>query len=721
MMSDRILPNEFTFPCVLKLCGKKRSIKEGFLVHNQIICRGLELCTVIWDAIIDMYIKCKQLELAIHVFKGCSNHSLVAWSTMIGGCTQNDQGLLALELFQEMQGTQLQPDMVIFSCVLKACCSCRLLKQGKFIHDQMIRSEVTLDVVAQNILIDLYAKNGLWEDAKHVFYNLAHPTLVSWGALLNGYLENGQSSWAFEALQQMRTEGIIFDKVIYLCAVKACTDLQSLRHGKSIHNQVLSTDLSSHIVIKSALISMYVRCGKLEDGFKILQRSDVQDAELWDTMLNVSILSEAGSSVADILTIMHSQGMKPSRASLISILRTCSDTDGLNEGRLIHHQVVCDDFDLDTVVGNSLVSMYVHCSRLADARGVFDKLQTRTVVSWSSMIFGYSQHVPCGRLHIDEMFEKMRKDGITPDNYIYSCALKACAMACSLIDGKWVHNHLISNGLEVDLVLGCTIVDMYAKCGELEEACRIFTDLERKDIVLWGAIIAGCVRQGSCALALRLYSDMRKKDIEPNAYVLSSLLKACGLLGTICQGMFLHDYIMRHQLEVDLYVESALIDLYVKCNCINEAISVQKFSQGHNIVSWGALISGYAQVGNSKIALESMEQMQQLHGLIPNEAIYANTLSAYGHTGEVKKGHQCFNSMIECQQDTFHLKPYNYMADVYARAGYLKEAAEILNSLPAPSDIFGWVTLYSPCSLQVGQGQYDNLIHQVGTDKILQR
>ncbi|MCO5588496.1 hypothetical protein L7F22_042453 [Adiantum nelumboides] len=707
---DCIRPNEFTFACVLRVCAKNQDLEEGLLIHDLTVTLGFECAhTAIGDALIDLYTKCGCLEAALQVFEGLQDRSLVAWSSAIGGCTRNGQPFLALELFQEMQRQALvRPDMVILSCILKACCTLGLLEHGSLIHDQIIRTVLVLDVVANNTLIDMYSKHGRLEDACSVFNRLHNPSLMSWGSMLDGYLQNGDAIRALGALEQMQNEGAKPDKVVYLCAVKACAGLQNLWQGRIIHNQVISNDLDGYTVLRNALIDMYTDCGNLDEGYKVFCSCEIHDSEVWVTMLNASLRSGigCGPSTIELFAMLQRQGLKLDQGSLSCVVKACGQTDALREGRLLHHQIMCEHFVTDECVGNSLVYLYAQCSCLKDASNIFDKLQgRRTVVSWSAIMGWYAQHGP-GDSHccMEEIFEQMLVDNIEPDQYIYSCALKACALTCCLSDGKWVHNHLIGSGLELDTVLGCTLVDMYGKCGELEEACKVFDDLEKKDVVSWGAMISGCVMQGNCVLALCLYGEMRRKGVQQNAFVMSAVLKACGLIGATYQGMLVHDHIIKHHLESDLFVESALIDLYVKCDCMGEANNVRKASQNRSVVSWGALISGYAQGANTKIAMECVQEMQ-LQGLKPNESIYASAISACGHAGQVEQGHIYFSSMMGSQGNLYTIKPYNCMADVYARAGYLKQASELLLSLPTPPDTFGWASLYSASSLHAWEGR----------------
>lgn len=713
MPSEGIQPNEFTFPCILKVCRDNRAIEEGQLVHNQIVCLGLEAHAVIGNTLIDMYTKCGSLDMALTVFNELPDRSVVAWSTLIRGYTELGQGPHALELFQKMQQARIQPDMIILSCVLKACCMLGLVGHGKLIHDQMIRSELSLDVVAGNTLIDMYSKCGWIEEACSVFRNLVTPSLMSWGAMVAGRVQNGQGIQALADLQQMQSEGVRPDKVVYLCAVTACAGLQSLNQGRIIHNQIISNNLDSYVVIRNALIDMYTRCGKPDEGCKIFDSCKNQDAVSWATVMATHLRNGLGFSALEFFARMQRQGVKPEQASFSCVLKACGQTYAFQEGRLIHHQIICDDSETDLVVGNSLVNMYANCGSLMDACSVFDRLRNRTVVSWSAIMAGYAQH-GLG-FPIAEIFERMLNDNVEPDEYVFSCALKACSITCSLSEGKWIHSQLINSGVKVDAALGSTLVGMYSKCGDLEEACKVFNDLEKRDVVSWGAMIAGCVMQGNCALALRLYSEMKRKGVETNAYILSSVLKACGLIGATCQGKILHDQIIKHQLESDVFVESALIDMYVNCEHINEASKVHDTSQNWSLVSWGALVSGYARGADSKLAMDCVEQMR-LQGLTPNEVIYMSILSACGHTGQVEKSQDCFNSMLESQGVSFSIKHYNCIADMYARAGHLKEASELLHSLPSQPDTYGLASLCSASSLHEWQYGPQNSMHNLDAD-----
>eukprot|EP00250_Pteridium_aquilinum_P011755 c20286_g1_i1 orf=1-720(-) len=240
--------------------------------------------------------------------------------------------------------------------------------------------------------------------------------------------------------------------------------------------------------------------------------------------------------------------------------------------------------------------MYAKCGSLKEAREVFDCLSNRNVFVWGAMIAGYAQH-GLGVLAL-ELYKEMQQEDVNPDKVLFSSVLQGCASIGCLNSGRLLHDRIIRDGFESHMIVGNTLVDLYVKCGSVEEARTVFNRLTNRDVVTWGTMIAGYAQHNHGLAALELFESSQgkrssqEKGIELNRVVILGLLKACGSIRAVEQGQMIHNYILKGGLETDLVVCNTLLDMYAKSGNLREARTVFDGMKQRDEVSWSALIAG---------------------------------------------------------------------------------------------------------------------------------
>ncbi|XP_024532786.1 pentatricopeptide repeat-containing protein At5g16860-like [Selaginella moellendorffii] len=334
-------------------------------------------------------------------------------------------------------------------------------------------------------------------------------------------------------------------------------------------------------------------------------------------------------------------------SSFLVALRECSNARDLRSGKNLHAEAINKGWSSTTYVSNSLVNMYAKCGSLADAREVFDKMQTRSVVSWNSLVLGY---VDNGEPRVAlELFEKMLAGRrCEPSALTFMAALKACAaMAASehshRVEGKSlklrcleigmaVYSRAAMAGFDTDILVATTLVNMFAKCGSLDDARRIFDAMPNHSVVSWNAMLLGCVENGRAKLALDLFSRMLQTKTLANSRTFVAAFKACAALADEEQGRELDDHsgkILKLKsletamalhllaassracdLSANLFVVSGLIDMYAKSGCMDLARrQFDAFQARHDVVSTTALLLGYAENGEEERALDLFSKL----------------------------------------------------------------------------------------------------------------
>jgi len=229
------------------------------------------------------------------------------------------------------------------------------------------------------------------------------------------------------------------------------------------------------------------------------------------------------------------QQVSPNKFTFIQVIKVCAPLRTLEDGTLVHKQLIQTGCECDVFVGSRLVDMYAKCGSIEDAWRVFNKMPSQNVVTWSTMILG---HVECGQgQKALGLFQQMQQEGVQPDSLTFVGVLKACASMVALEEGRCVHEDIIQSGLESDVFVGSSLVNMDAKCGSMEDAWRVFNKMPSRTVVTWNAILGGCVMNGHGKEALKYFEQMCAEGVRPDDITFICLPSACHHAGLVDEGM----------------------------------------------------------------------------------------------------------------------------------------------------------------------------------------
>ncbi|XP_060673649.1 pentatricopeptide repeat-containing protein At2g22410, mitochondrial-like [Ziziphus jujuba] len=292
--------------------------------------------------------------------------------------------------------------------------------------------------------------------------------------------------------------------------------------------------------------------------------------------------------------------------------------------------------------------MYSLCGLMEEARRVFNLLPVfvRDVVSWNSILSGYLQ---CER-NADSLkvFVEMMEDGsVWPAQVTFVGVLTACARIGFLDLGWKIHGLVLGSGLELNVFLGSSLIDMYAKCGKMEDARKVFDGISNRNVVCWISMIVGYAQSDSFKEAIELFREMQLRGVEADAATVGSVVSACGNLGALSHGRWVHSYSERWGSLMSLSVKTSLIDMHSKCGDIERALQIFHELSNKDVISWTAVVTGLTLNGESRRALHLFSQMAMSRDVMPNEVTFLGVLSACSHGGFVELGFVYFNAMSQ--------------------------------------------------------------------------
>lgn len=345
---------------------------------------------------------------------------------------------------------------------------------------------------------------------------------------------------------------------------------------------------------------------------------------------------------------------------------------------------------------NKLLYIYAQHKALDEARVLFNTMNDKDAVSWSVMIGGFAKAGDYVNCLIT--FRDLVRSGFLLDNYTVPFVVRTCRNTLNLQMGRVVHQIVYKDGLHLDLFVSAALVDMYAKCGVIDDAREMFDKMPTRDLVTWTVMIAAYAECGNGNESLVLFERMMDEGVVPDTVAMVTVAFACAKLGVMHKAELVHDYISRKRYNLNVILGTAMIDMYAKCGSIVAARRIFDMMTEKNVVSWSAMIAAYGIHGHGRKALDLFPMMLQ-SGILPNRITFVSILSACSHAGLVDEGLQFFYSM----QDDYHIEPdvkhYTCMVDLLGRAGRLDEASELTDSMKIEKDEGLWGALLGACRI----------------------
>ncbi|KAI5084955.1 hypothetical protein GOP47_0001124 [Adiantum capillus-veneris] len=684
----RIQPSSVIYRCLVDRCTKEKYLDAGRSVHAQIIKTHFETDVSIATSLVHMYLKCGILDDASESFTFLGLRNVVLWNAVIGAHCQNGFSEKAIHFFWRTEGRGVVPNDVTYLMTLKACATLKSFIQGCQVYAHMIVSGMELIEFTSNTLIDMYAKCGSLVDALQIFKAMHRRTVTSWNIMISGFAQHGLFDEVLHYFRKMILEGFQPDDYTFVIILRICIDTEALVLGKGVHDYIIRSGSQTGVYAANALIAVYAKCGSLQDAYVMFKLTSEPDLITWNTMIGGFCENKQSTKALELFHSMRRQGMKSDRATFISIFKACISLDDLDMGKKIHACFNEDEGSQCILLMSTLVDMYAKCGSTEDARRIFDKIRNRNVVLWNIMIAGHSD----SSKEALKLLTQMRKDSLEPDEVTYLNVLKACAREEDLKVCQIIHNCCVEHGHESNLYIGSSLVDVYGICGRLIEAWRVFEVMPERNIVSWNAIVGGCAQQGHEDVALELFGQMQVEGHYAEEIPYVSVFNACADLADLKQGKFIHARFLFNSKQQNLFIGNALVDMYSKCGAMRDALRVFNNMLEKDAVSWNALISGYAQHGHGKQALEFAEKMEG-EGIQFNEITFVGILTACSYVGFIEEAQIHFDSMY--QQHGIIPTPEHCacMVDVYGRAGLLNEAVKFIQQMPIEPTSVVWMAL----------------------------
>ncbi|KAK6161767.1 hypothetical protein DH2020_005148 [Rehmannia glutinosa] len=548
---------------------------------------------------------------------------------LLSGYENNKNALL---FARGMHSAGIVFDAVTCTTIVAHCTDGQEFDFGFQLHCHVLKSGLKAEVFIGNALVTMYSKCGEIVDADRVLDEMSYKDLVSWNAILSGYVQEG--SYGLEAILgfiEMVKGGMKLDHVSFTSVISACGQERNLDFGKQVHALAMKRGYGTHVSVCNVLMSMYSKCEIVKDAQLVSEKIIDRNVVSWTTMLSIN-----EEDAVDLFKEMIRHEIYPNDVTFVGLIHAITKQGMMQEGLMVHGFCIKSNFLSETHVANSFITMYGKLKLVDDCIKVFEELDYREIISWNALISSYS---------LNEMYPEALQAFLSaskelqPNPYTFGSVLHAIASSesISLRQGQRCHGCVRKLGLNTDPVVSGALLDMYAKRGSICESQKIFHELTQKGQVAWTAIISAYSRHGDYESVMKYFKKMVMENVKPDSITFLSVLTSCGRNGMVDMGIeIFNSMINDHSVEPSAEHYSCIVDMLGRAGRLKEAEEfLNQIPGGPGISVLQSLLGSCRIYGNVEMAIKVSDALIAME---PNESgSYVLMSNLYAEKGKWDK------------------------------------------------------------------------------------
>ncbi|CAN1150736.1 Pentatricopeptide repeat-containing protein At2g29760, chloroplastic [Linum perenne] len=514
---------------------------------------------------------------------------------------------------------------------------CTTLNQLKQIHAQMLRTNMLHDPYASSELFTAAAFSSFstLDYARKVFDQIPQPNLYAWNTLIRALASSSDPIQSVLVFIRMLHESPSHpNKFTFPVLIKAVAEQRCFLIGKAVHGMAIKTSFGSDVFVLNSLIHFYASCGHLGLAYLVFEMIEGKDIVSWNSMVTGFVHGGCPEKALEMFERMESEGVSPDAVTMVSVMSACAKKMDLKFGRRVCDYIERNGMKMNLQLCNAMIDMFVKCGEVEIARGLFDNMEKRDVVSWTTMIDGYAKMSEYGIAR--DIFDSMPRKEIPawnvlisayeqngkpkealaifrelqlsksakPDQVTLLSMLSACAQLGAMDIGEWIHGYIKKQGIQLNRNLATSLIDMYSKSGDVEKALEVFHSINHKDVFVWSAMIAGLAMHGRGEAAMKLFVKMQEVKTKPNFVTFTNLLCACSHSGLVDEGKRLFDQMERmYGVVPEVKHYACMVDMLGRAGHLEEAMQfIENMPLAPSASVWGALLSACCIHGNLELA-----------------------------------------------------------------------------------------------------------------------
>ena len=469
--------------------------------------------------------------------------------------------------------------------------------------------------------------------------------------------------------------------------------------GRVVHAQIIKTlDHPIPSFLCNHLVNMYSKLDHLNSAQHVLSLSNDRTVVTWTSLIAGCVQNGQFAAALLHFSNMRQECVQPNDFTFPCVFKASAFLQIPITGKQVHALAVKAGQICDVFVGCSAFDMYSKTGLQVEAHKMFNEMPKRNIATWNAYI---SNAVLDGQYqNAIDAFKELLRVGGEPNPITYCAFLNACSGTSNLELGRQLHAFIIRGGFRQDVSVSNGLIDFYGKCRDVVSSEMVFNRIGWRNGVSWCSMLAAFVQNNAEERACKVFLQARNEGVEPTDFMIASVLSACAELGGLELGRSVHALAAKACVEENIFVGSALVDLYGKCGSIEDAEQVFSEMPRRNLVTWNSMIGGYAHQGNADMALSLFQDMTSGgYEVVPSYVTLVSVLSACSRAGAVETGMQLFGSMRAKYGIEAGAEHYACVVDLLGRSGLVDRAYEFIKKMPIRPTISVWGALLGACRM----------------------
>lgn len=495
---------------------------------------------------------------------------------------------------------------------LSYCAKSASLDLGIQLHSIVVKMGFVSNLYTSTALVDMYGKCCRIVCSQKLFDEMSERNVVTWNALISGYLRVNFPLIAIELFAMMLKAGIEPTSFSVSAVIVGCSRLEDEKIGAQVHSLSLKLGFcSSNVVVETGLIDMYSKSCNLEYSRKVFDQMKDKNVITWTSMVTGYARNGNPDEAMILVREMLGMGLKSNYVTYNSLLSSFSNLDYLFRCKQVHSRVIREGFGSNVYIVVTLVTCYSKCScSLEDFKNLCSNILKWDQISWNAVISGYC-NLGCGEQAL-KCLSHMRHTGIEIDYFTFTSIIGAIGIISGLEEARQIHGLIFKSGYASDVVIQNGLVSMYARCGVINDAKKIFSSMHERDVISWNSLLSGCAHHGYGTEAVELFEQMRRTEIKPNGTTFLCVLSACSHSGFVNKGLEYFDLLSNDSSFEPPRMEhyATVVDLFGRGGYLNEAesfVASMPIDPGPSV--YKALLSACEVHGNREIATRCAKKL----------------------------------------------------------------------------------------------------------------
>ncbi|KAL4306993.1 hypothetical protein AHAS_Ahas16G0233800 [Arachis hypogaea] len=623
------MPQTCRFNFLIRACVQRGELRRARKLFDGMPHRN----TFSANMMIMGYIQSGDLATATNLFDGMDDRNAVSWTMLIGGYAQNNRFREAFGLFVEMCRHGVEPDYVTFSTLLSGFTEFDSVNEVTQVHAYVVKLGHNSAMVVSNSLLDSYCKTRSLGLACQLFEHMPMKDSVTYNALMAGYSKEGLNHEALNLF--FRMQDLEFKPTEFTFATVLCCGIQldDIEFGQQVHSLLLKTNFVWNVFVANALLDFYSKHDRVAEAQKLFNEMPELDGISYNVLITCYVWNGRFKESIELFRELHLTRFNRRQFPYATLLSMAANALNLEMGRQIHSQAIVTAAISDNMIGNSLVDMYAKCDRFGEANRIFANLALQSSVPWTALISGNVQ-----KGHPEEgikLFIEMQRAEKTADAATYASILKACANLASQALGKQLHSHIIRSGCLSNVFSGSALLDMYAKCGSIENALQMFQEMPVRNSVSWNALISAYAQNGDGENTLRSFEQMVHSGLKPNAVSFLSVLCACSHCGLVEEGLqYFNSMTQIYEVTPKREHYTSMVDMLCRSGRFEEAVKMMaQMPFEPDEIMWSSVLNSCRIHKNQELAKKAADQLFSMKEL-RDAAPYVSMANIYAEIGE---------------------------------------------------------------------------------------